>query len=82
MEDRIVNIGDTVKIGNLIGVAYYSDGFFDMKIYYKKNVLISTSTNNYLYLKKFKKSKINLFKVSKKENILNIRLLLTEKICK
>ena len=82
MENRIVNIGDTVKVGNLIGVVYYSDGFFNLNEFYKKNVLISTSTNNYLYLKKFKKSKINIFKISKKENIVNIRLLLTEKICK
>jgi hypothetical protein len=82
MEDRIVNIGDTVKIGNLIGIAFYSDGYFNMKLYYKKNILISTKTSNYIYLKQFKKSKINIFKISKKENIVNIRLLLTEKICK
>ena len=82
MENRIVNIGDTIKIGNLIGIAYYGDNFSGSNEYYKKNVLISTSTNNYLYLKKFKKSKINIFKISKKENIVNIRLLLTEKICK
>lgn len=81
MENRIINIGDTVKIGNLIGVAYYSD-FFPLNSYYKKNVLISTETSDYIYLKKFKKSEINLFKISKKENILNIRLLLNEKICK
>lgn len=82
MENRIVNIGDTVKVGNLIGVVYYSDGFFNLNEFYKKNVLISTETSDYLYLKKFKKSKINIFKISKKENIVNIRLLLTEKICK
>ena len=35
MENRIVNIGDTVKIGNLIGIAFYSDGYFNMKLYYK-----------------------------------------------
>ena len=82
MENRIVNIGDTVKVGNLIGVVYYSDGFFNLNEFYKKNFLISTETSDYLYLKKFKKSKINIFKISKKENIVNIRLLLTEKICK